>query len=208
MLFFIMKWQVSLLYLLFKINRQQDVHYTVWKEVVLQALNIMLTVFKLILLLSPLSGPLFIDLLLSIIRSLMSQETHFHWSSYRDLLRLPWNSFLGVWCWNKPWKSDWCMQRSICVCVLCREGEDKLPLLSDPRVSLLTNGTIKLSDVSHDDSGAYTCTVKHTNISITAHLEVFSESHAHSPWSSHQLWAGGADELMLLWNLTNNNNNE
>ena len=64
-----------------------------------------------------------------------------------------------------------------CVCVFFREGEDRLPLLSDPRISLLTNGTIEVSDVSHDDSGAYTCSVKHTNISITAHLEVFSESH-------------------------------
>ncbi|XP_041801326.1 neural cell adhesion molecule L1-like [Chelmon rostratus] len=56
------------------------------------------------------------------------------------------------------------------------EGEDRLPLLSDPRVSLLTNGTIELSDVSHDDSGVYTCSVKHNNISITAHLEVFNRT--------------------------------
>lgn len=51
------------------------------------------------------------------------------------------------------------------------------PLLSDPRISLLTNGTLELSDIDHDDSGVYTCSVQHTNISITAHLEVFSESH-------------------------------
>uniref|UniRef100_A0A3B4X7A8 Neural cell adhesion molecule L1.1-like n=1 Tax=Seriola lalandi dorsalis TaxID=1841481 RepID=A0A3B4X7A8_SERLL len=57
------------------------------------------------------------------------------------------------------------------------EGEDMVPLLSDPRVSLLTNGTIELSSVSHEDSGTYTCSIKHTNISISAHLEVFSESH-------------------------------
>ncbi|KAM8755112.1 neural cell adhesion molecule L1.1-like isoform 2-T2 [Acanthopagrus schlegelii] len=56
------------------------------------------------------------------------------------------------------------------------EGEDRLPLLSDPRISLLTNGTIEVSDVSHDDSGSYTCSVKHTNISITAHLEVFNRT--------------------------------
>ncbi|XP_070824418.1 neural cell adhesion molecule L1.1-like isoform X1 [Chaetodon trifascialis] len=54
------------------------------------------------------------------------------------------------------------------------EGEDRLPLLSDPRISLLTNGTIELTDVSHDDSGVYACSVKHTNISINAHLEVFN----------------------------------
>nr|XP_046252346.1 neural cell adhesion molecule L1.1-like isoform X3 [Scatophagus argus] len=56
------------------------------------------------------------------------------------------------------------------------EGEDKLPLLSDPRVSLMTNGTVVLSDVGADDSGAYTCSIKHSNISITAHLEVFNRT--------------------------------
>ncbi|XP_078144162.1 neural cell adhesion molecule L1.1-like [Centroberyx gerrardi] len=56
------------------------------------------------------------------------------------------------------------------------EGEDMDPLLSDPRVSLLTNGTIELSNASRNDSGAYTCTVKHTNISITAHLEVLNRT--------------------------------
>ncbi|XP_069382066.1 neural cell adhesion molecule L1.1-like isoform X2 [Paralichthys olivaceus] len=56
------------------------------------------------------------------------------------------------------------------------EGEGTLPLLSDPRVSLLTNGTMELSGVGHDDSGTYTCSVKHTNISITAHVEVFNRT--------------------------------
>uniref|UniRef100_A0A665VLJ3 Neural cell adhesion molecule L1.1-like n=1 Tax=Echeneis naucrates TaxID=173247 RepID=A0A665VLJ3_ECHNA len=58
-------------------------------------------------------------------------------------------------------------------------GEDMVSLLSDPRVSLLTNGTIELSYVSHEDSGTYTCSVKNTNISISAHVEVFSESSSH-----------------------------
>ncbi|XP_051282266.1 neural cell adhesion molecule L1.1 isoform X2 [Dicentrarchus labrax] len=56
------------------------------------------------------------------------------------------------------------------------EGEDKLSLLSETRVSLLTNGTIKLTDVSHSDSGEYTCSIKHTNISITAYLEVYNRT--------------------------------
>ncbi|XP_033485428.1 neural cell adhesion molecule L1.1-like isoform X1 [Epinephelus lanceolatus] len=56
------------------------------------------------------------------------------------------------------------------------EGGDKLPLLSDPRVSLLTNGTIELSGASHDDTGEYTCSIKHSNISISAHLEVFNRT--------------------------------
>uniref|UniRef100_A0A3P8UED9 Neural cell adhesion molecule L1.1 n=1 Tax=Cynoglossus semilaevis TaxID=244447 RepID=A0A3P8UED9_CYNSE len=50
------------------------------------------------------------------------------------------------------------------------------PLLSDLRVSLLTNGTIELLNVNHEDSGTYTCSIKHTNMSITAHLEVFNRT--------------------------------
>lgn len=69
------------------------------------------------------------------------------------------------------------------VCVVFREGDGMLPLLSDSRVSLLTNGTIELANVGHDDSGTYTCSIKHTNISIMAHLEVLSESHTHSAYT-------------------------
>uniref|UniRef100_A0A8C7YM18 Neural cell adhesion molecule L1 n=1 Tax=Oryzias sinensis TaxID=183150 RepID=A0A8C7YM18_9TELE len=53
--------------------------------------------------------------------------------------------------------------------------EDMVPLLVDPRASLFTNGTIQLSSVSHEDSGTYTCSVKFSNISISANLEVFSK---------------------------------
>ncbi|KAM9350460.1 neural cell adhesion molecule L1.1-like [Symphorus nematophorus] len=56
------------------------------------------------------------------------------------------------------------------------EGEGKLPLLSDPRIALLTNGTITLTDATRDDSGTYTCAVKHANISIAAHLEVYNRT--------------------------------
>ncbi|XP_040009220.1 neural cell adhesion molecule L1-like isoform X2 [Xiphias gladius] len=55
-------------------------------------------------------------------------------------------------------------------------GEDVGSLLSDPRVSLLTNGTLVLSNVTHDDGGTYTCSVERTSISITAHLEVFNRT--------------------------------
>uniref|UniRef100_A0A3P8PDA1 Neural cell adhesion molecule L1 n=1 Tax=Astatotilapia calliptera TaxID=8154 RepID=A0A3P8PDA1_ASTCA len=59
------------------------------------------------------------------------------------------------------------------------DREDTGALLSDPllypRVSILTNGTLKLSDVSHNDSGEYICSVQNTNISITAKLDVFRD---------------------------------
>ncbi|XP_047445758.1 neural cell adhesion molecule L1-like isoform X2 [Mugil cephalus] len=56
------------------------------------------------------------------------------------------------------------------------ENEDMVPLLSDPRVSLLTNGTVELSNVSYADSGEYNCYIKNSNISITANLEVFNRT--------------------------------
>ncbi|XP_029012243.1 neural cell adhesion molecule L1.1-like isoform X2 [Betta splendens] len=56
------------------------------------------------------------------------------------------------------------------------ESESLDSVLSDPRISLLTNGTIELSEVTHEDSGQYTCSVKHSNISIVAHLEVFNRT--------------------------------
>ncbi|KAJ3587045.1 hypothetical protein NHX12_013435, partial [Muraenolepis orangiensis] len=48
--------------------------------------------------------------------------------------------------------------------------------LADPRVSLLTNGTLAVSNVNGEDSGMYTCTVQHTNISIDAHLVVHNRT--------------------------------
>ncbi|XP_076022199.1 neural cell adhesion molecule L1.1-like [Genypterus blacodes] len=56
------------------------------------------------------------------------------------------------------------------------EGQDTVPILSDPRISLLTNGTIELTNVTHDDSGIYTCSVKYSNISIVGHLEIFNQT--------------------------------
>lgn len=60
------------------------------------------------------------------------------------------------------------------------EGEDLLPLLANPRVSLQTNGTIELSNVSHEDGGVYSCSIKSDNISITANLEVYNRTVIHS----------------------------
>ncbi|XP_046890645.1 neural cell adhesion molecule L1.1-like isoform X2 [Hypomesus transpacificus] len=56
------------------------------------------------------------------------------------------------------------------------ESEGMELLLSDPRVSLLTNGTLELTNASREDAGTYTCSLTHTNISITAHLEVLNRT--------------------------------
>uniref|UniRef100_A0A8C7MMG7 Neural cell adhesion molecule L1.1-like n=1 Tax=Oncorhynchus kisutch TaxID=8019 RepID=A0A8C7MMG7_ONCKI len=68
------------------------------------------------------------------------------------------------------------------------ESEDlQNTLLSDSRVSQLTNGTLELFNSSREDSGVYTCSITHNNTSITAHLEVLSENHTapHSPTQHH-----------------------
>ncbi|XP_034151911.1 neural cell adhesion molecule L1.1 isoform X3 [Esox lucius] len=49
-------------------------------------------------------------------------------------------------------------------------------LLSDSRVSQLTNGTIELFNASREDVGIYTCSITQSNISITAHLEVLNRT--------------------------------
>uniref|UniRef100_A0A3P8TXX1 Neural cell adhesion molecule L1 n=1 Tax=Amphiprion percula TaxID=161767 RepID=A0A3P8TXX1_AMPPE len=75
------------------------------------------------------------------------------------------------------------------------EGEDLVPLLSDPRVSLLTNGTIEVSNVSHEDGGVYSCSIKNSNISITANLEVYNRTVIHSGPQDLQLLRG-SDALL------------
>ncbi|XP_055747076.1 neural cell adhesion molecule L1.1-like isoform X2 [Salvelinus fontinalis] len=57
------------------------------------------------------------------------------------------------------------------------ESEDlQDALLSDSRVSQLTNGTLELFNSSREDSGVYTCSITHSNNSITAHLEVLKRT--------------------------------
>lgn len=61
------------------------------------------------------------------------------------------------------------------VCFFSRESSSLLPLLADPRVNLLTNGGLEISNVTHDDEGIYTCSVQNRNLSVNAELEVLSE---------------------------------
>lgn len=61
-----------------------------------------------------------------------------------------------------------------CACV-SRSSGSVLSLLADPRVNLLTTGGLEISNVTHDDEGFYTCSVKHSNLSVSAELEVLSE---------------------------------
>ena len=62
-----------------------------------------------------------------------------------------------------------------CMCVVSRENGSAFSLLADPRVNLLTNGGLEITNVTHDDEDNYTCSVQNTNLSISANLEVLSE---------------------------------
>lgn len=56
------------------------------------------------------------------------------------------------------------------------DHQELSPLLSRSHMSLLTDGTLKVLNVSKTDSGVYFCSVEHNNISIGASLEVYERS--------------------------------
>ncbi|KAL4655476.1 neural cell adhesion molecule L1.1-like isoform X1 [Arapaima gigas] len=55
------------------------------------------------------------------------------------------------------------------------------PVLSRAWVSQMVNGSLHISDVSIKDSGSYTCSVLHSNLSITAQLDVLNRTVIVSP---------------------------
>lgn len=61
------------------------------------------------------------------------------------------------------------------VCFFHRESSSISLPLAEPRVNLLTNGGLEVSNVSHDDEGIYTCSIQNNNVSVSAVLEVLSE---------------------------------
>uniref|UniRef100_A0A667X2X5 Neural cell adhesion molecule L1 n=1 Tax=Myripristis murdjan TaxID=586833 RepID=A0A667X2X5_9TELE len=54
-------------------------------------------------------------------------------------------------------------------------------ILADPRFNPLTSGGLQISNVSHDDSGVYSCSVENTNLTISATLEVLNRTVILSP---------------------------
>ena len=69
---------------------------------------------------------------------------------------------------------------------LLSDSDSAPSLLADPRINLLTNGTLQINNVSHSDATLYTCSVANSNQSIDAELEVLSKramsynQHTHS----------------------------
>lgn len=62
----------------------------------------------------------------------------------------------------------------MCVCVL-RKFESLDYVMSDPRMNQLSNGTLEINNVSHNDTGLYTCLVGDDKLFISAELEILSE---------------------------------
>uniref|UniRef100_A0A8L0DNW0 Neural cell adhesion molecule L1-like n=1 Tax=Oncorhynchus mykiss TaxID=8022 RepID=A0A8L0DNW0_ONCMY len=61
------------------------------------------------------------------------------------------------------------------------ERNSSASLLAEPRVNLLTNGNLQITNVSHGDEGLYTCSVSNTNLSINADLDVLNRTVILSP---------------------------
>lgn len=62
----------------------------------------------------------------------------------------------------------------LCVCV-CRMIPDSSPAQSHPKMSEMTNGNLKISDVSEEEAGVYKCSVRDSKLTISAELRVFSK---------------------------------
>uniref|UniRef100_A0AAR2LAY5 Neural cell adhesion molecule L1 n=1 Tax=Pygocentrus nattereri TaxID=42514 RepID=A0AAR2LAY5_PYGNA len=56
------------------------------------------------------------------------------------------------------------------------KGESWDSVLNNPRMTVLSNGTLQISDTSHNDTGLYTCSVDEAKITISAELEVLNRT--------------------------------
>lgn len=63
----------------------------------------------------------------------------------------------------------------IVIVLFFRESESIGPVLSHPKMSQLTNGTLLIINASREETGSYLCSIKHSNESIIAYLEVLSK---------------------------------
>ncbi|XP_061842566.2 neural cell adhesion molecule L1.2 isoform X1 [Nerophis lumbriciformis] len=71
-------------------------------------------------------------------------------------------------------------------------GGSASTLLADSRVNPLTTGALEIFNVTHDDEGFYTCSVQHTNLSISATLEVLNRTVILSPPQALKVQPGQA----------------
>ncbi|KAI4880598.1 hypothetical protein NFI96_012197, partial [Prochilodus magdalenae] len=56
------------------------------------------------------------------------------------------------------------------------EGESFDSVLTNPRMSVLSNGMLQINSTTHNDTGLYTCSVEEAKITISAELEVLNRT--------------------------------
>ncbi|XP_030278757.1 neural cell adhesion molecule L1.2 isoform X2 [Sparus aurata] len=78
------------------------------------------------------------------------------------------------------------------------ESASLTPLLADPRVNLLTNGVLEISNITHDDEGRYTCSVQNSTLSISAELEVLNRTVILSPPQALKVQPGNTAAFTCL----------
>ncbi|XP_041701440.2 neural cell adhesion molecule L1.2 isoform X3 [Coregonus clupeaformis] len=78
------------------------------------------------------------------------------------------------------------------------ERNSSTSLLAEPRVNLLTNGNLQITNVSHGDEGLYTCSVSNTNLSINTDLDVLNRTVILSPPGSLRVQPGKTAILTCL----------
>ncbi|XP_066526587.1 neural cell adhesion molecule L1.1 [Hoplias malabaricus] len=84
------------------------------------------------------------------------------------------------------------------------ENQNMETVLSDPRMSQLTNGTLRITDVRSEDTGLYNCSVKHSNLSISAFLEVYNRTQIVVPPQNLEVERGSTAVLWCSYLVDNN----
>ncbi|KAI4872671.1 hypothetical protein NFI96_004120 [Prochilodus magdalenae] len=79
------------------------------------------------------------------------------------------------------------------------ESESGEPVLSNPKMSQNISGSLLISNVTEEEAGAYFCSVKNSNMSITAFLEVLNRTRIISPPQDLQVHRGHSAVLQCLY---------
>ncbi|XP_035378184.1 neural cell adhesion molecule L1.2 isoform X1 [Electrophorus electricus] len=83
------------------------------------------------------------------------------------------------------------------------EGETWDSVMSNPRMTQLSNGTLVIRSVSHSDTGLYTCSVNEAKLTITAELEVLNRTLIVEPPQALRVQRGKAATLTCQYQMDN-----
>lgn len=81
------------------------------------------------------------------------------------------------------------------------ESESMSSLLSDPRVNLLTNGGLEISNITQDDEGLFTCSIENTNMSVNALLDILNKTVVVSPSQDLKVQPGHMATLRCVYSV-------